>query len=1718
MMRHLLSLFTILTAASLWAQLPYGNEWIDDYSRPYWKFKIVTDGLARIDSAALANAGFPVTTVDPRDIMIFNREKQIPIYVQGEADGIFNTGDFIEFNTKKNDAWIDQRVYALPQHVANPYYSLFNDTICYYITYDPSTSVEKERIELYENTNYDPYAWRPWFYTESVMSLSSKYFQGANGLYGATSGFYQEGEGYFYGGYMQAAQGNTSEIAITPPTSSAYMGAGAPDAIVTTSVVGVNAPGNGTPDHHLQIAYGAAPGTLVVDTVYAGHKVLHFSFTVPNSALGESLPVRFKAIGDQPLGIQYNDEQTPGYVRVQYPRNRNLNNSTYTVAQIPNDGTDIARLMFYNFVGTPIVYVMGDTVRRIVAGLALGDWNALVPQADGTTMTDVIIMSETTVNNITAITPVSPTGLFTNYEAMGGGPTMLIVAHESLMNEALAYASDRENSQRHPLNTVVADVDELYDQYGGGIPKHPLAIRAFCRDMYDSWDEDPEGLFLIGKSVQAHRLNNANASYRPDMNNAYADCLVPSFGYPATDNCYTIGLNYNPMTQQFPVGRLSAKMPQQVTDYRSKVLAFESQPPAAWMKNILHFRGGFSISEVDQFGAMMYGMKIAAEDTSFGGRVIDFKKIQSTIFQQASADSVRYFIEDEGVTLLNFFAHASGGGFDITIDDPSNYDWNGKHPMVIGNSCYIGNVHMNTFVSTPENWVMMPDAGPIAFMASTEIGLAPYLASYTTHWYESFSQHNYGKGLGQHMVHAAEQMLPGLNQVLVNTVHTFALQGDPTLILNSWPEPDYEVTPQSIHFDPDNITADTDTFQVKAVVTNIGRAVNNTIAVDLERTAPLLGAVQNYSTQLTNLYYKDTAYFQVPTMAFAGGAGYNTITVKVDQEPDVVPELEDNINNVATTTLFISSGDLIPVYPYDYAIIPDPNPTLKASTGDPFAPVRTYLFQIDTTDLYNSPIMESVTMQAPGGVVSWQPPNIFNLNSIQDSTVFYWRCTIDSTGNGSYNWYERSFQYITGEHGWGQAHYFQFKEDDFAGVVYDRPERDFDFFSGEKNLRSEVRGNSNGSEGHRWLIDLSVIDYGNGCPGAPSTPSFLVMVTTPNTFEPWGTRWQTTIDGQPFAYNTDHQFGNLNNNNGAAGQCRNRIEYFFVFPMNDPAALQGMADMLDSSMIEGHHILVSTWKYLDKAAVQANGSGLISTLDQITASALDFDALTDTVPYIFYLQKGVPASFEDTLGTSKTSIISLSVWVDASTNEGTITTMPSSAANSWEHAYWKLSEIDPTDSTSIIIQGYPNSPNSQPVTLYSLDQGLEEFDLSAINAQLYPRLRFKGFFKDEDITTPDPSQLKRWQFLSSPAPEAAIHPPAGFHNALVDLYYGQEAEVAVAVQNISQFDMDSLLMTAWVIDQNNVRHRIHYEVNAPLPAGAILMDTIHFSTNGLGGANTLIIEANPIDTVTTVYHQLEQFHFNNIATIRFDVDVDITNPLLDVTFDGIHILDGDIVSARPEIMVTLDDENTVLLLDSPSDTANFKVFLTRPGGQIERLYFRNGDGSENMQFLPATGTENVAKIMWRPIFEVDGTYQLAVEGTDESSNHSGDNRYQINFEVITRPTITEILNYPNPFTTNTRFVFTVTGHQAPTYMKIQIMTITGRVVREVTMQELGTIRVGRNMTDFAWDGTDQFGDRLARGVYIYKVFAKLNGEDIEYRETSAGQYFNKGFGKMYLLK
>src|SRR5690606_30248549 len=174
---------------------------------------------------------------------------------------------------------------------------------------------------------------------------------------------------------------------------------------------------------------------------------------------------------------------------------------------------------------------------------------------------------------------------------------------------------------------------------------------------------------------------------------------------------------------------------------------------------------------------------------------------------------------------------------------------------------------------------------------------------------------------------------------------------------------------------------------------------------------------------------------------------------------------------------------------------------------------------------------------------------------------------------------------------------------------------------------------------------------------------------------------------------------------------------------------------------------------------------------------------------------------------------------------------------------------------------------------------------------------------------------------------------------------------------------------------------------------------------------------------------------NNLIFIEDFIDIkpDDTNPILEVTFDGHFIMDGDIVSPSPQILVRVKDENTVLL---KKDTLGMQLFLKRPceGCDLERVYFSNPSvvwtpATENSDFLVEYHPENLE----------DGMYTLSVQATDETGNAAGREPYRVNFEVINESTITNFFPYPNPFSTSTRFVFTLTGSELPDNIIIQIM-------------------------------------------------------------------------------
>ncbi|HEX9980890.1 MAG TPA: type IX secretion system sortase PorU [Flavobacterium sp.] len=81
-------------------------------------------------------------------------------------------------------------------------------------------------------------------------------------------------------------------------------------------------------------------------------------------------------------------------------------------------------------------------------------------------------------------------------------------------------------------------------------------------------------------------------------------------------------------------------------------------------------------------------------------------------------------------------------------------------------------------------------------------------------------------------------------------------------------------------------------------------------------------------------------------------------------------------------------------------------------------------------------------------------------------------------------------------------------------------------------------------------------------------------------------------------------------------------------------------------------------------------------------------------------------------------------------------------------------------------------------------------------------------------------------------------------------------------------------------------------------------------------------------------------------------------------------------------------------------------------------------------------------------------------------------------------TLTNVLNYPNPFVSYTQFWFTHNRPFEPLDVQVQVITVTGKVVW--TRNQIVTTE-GFLSREITWDGKDDFGDRIGKGVYVYKL-------------------------------
>lgn len=490
----LLCLYLISFPFINWSQT-YGNEWIN-YSQKYYSFKIAANGLYRIDYTTFAASNIPITTINTANIQLFAREKQVPLLIQDGNDGVINPGDYILFYAEKNDGWLDETLYDTPSDVGNPKYSLYNDTINYFFSWNSTGGNSRFLIET--STDINNYSSSSYILAEKFQFFTSNYNEGEK-ISDASSSFYTPGEGWGNspvngGGTTSGYTWNYGNIVL----ENLFQGTNAPDIRYRSVIVGSsNANYTGIGNHHTIHTIGNA-NYVLADSIFSGYRAIHIDTTFSVSTLPSSGVTNFKIKIQNDQGA-LTDYQSINYWSFIYPKTPNLqasNNAQFWVK--PQSGQSKARIDITNTTASqPIILSLGTIPRKLQPVYANGGVSFLLPNSADNSDQKIIFSDINQIGSIGQLKAVNGFGYFTDFSQLNVEKALLMVYHPSLSAAATDYKNYRNSGAGGSYNSILANVSELYFQFGGGIEKHINGIRRFAQYMYDQSTEKPVGLFLM---------------------------------------------------------------------------------------------------------------------------------------------------------------------------------------------------------------------------------------------------------------------------------------------------------------------------------------------------------------------------------------------------------------------------------------------------------------------------------------------------------------------------------------------------------------------------------------------------------------------------------------------------------------------------------------------------------------------------------------------------------------------------------------------------------------------------------------------------------------------------------------------------------------------------------------------------------------------------------------------------------------------------------------------------------------------------------------------------------------------------------------------------------------------------------------------------------------------------------------------------------------------
>ena len=213
-----------------------------------------------------------------------------------------------------------------------------------------------------------------------------------------------------------------------------------------------------------------------------------------------------------------------------------------------------------------------------------------------------------------------------------------------------------------------------------------------------------------------------------------------------------------------------------------------------------------------------------------------------------------------------------------------------------------------------------------------------------------------------------------------------------------------------------------------------------------------------------------------------------------------------------------------------------------------------------------------------------------------------------------------------------------------------------------------------------------------------------------------------------------------------------------------------------------------------------------------------------------------------------------------------------------------------------------------------------------------------------------------------------------------------------------------------------------------------------------------------------------------VGGINSDAASDTTGPELEVFMNDTSFMEGGNTNTSPNLIVTLADASGI---NTSVTSVDHDIVAILDGDQANPIILNDYYETELDDF---TKGEVVYQLRDLAV----GPHTIKIKAWDTYNNSS---ETTLSFVVVSDSglVLENVLNYPNPFVNYTEFWFNHNKPNEPLEVQVQIFSISGKIIKTLNRTVQTTGSLSRSIT---WNGLDDFGKRIGKGVYIYKLKVK----------------------------